>query len=78
MNVTEIVKDNKAFFSHYRSGKLYYVIKNCDLDTLYEFPIDVTDTADIGNATFGMEFKAITLMRYIRKAIANDSLVSLL
>lgn len=77
MNITDIVKNNIAEFNFYRGGKLYYTIRNTDGVALWEFPIDVTDTNDIGNAVFGTSFKAITLMRYIRKAIASESLVEI-
>ena len=77
MDITTIVKNNRAIFAHYRSGKMYYNVTNSDGVALWEFPIDITDTVDIGGATLLPEYKAITLMRYIRKAIASDSLVQL-
>lgn len=79
--VTDVInaetKENKAKFSFYRSGKLYYTVVDAAGKALWEFPVDVTDTNDIGEATFEAEFKVITLMRYVRKAIANDSLIKL-
>lgn len=79
--ITDIInketKDNVAIFSFYRSGKMYYNIVDTTGKALWEFPVDVTNTDDIGNAVFPREIKAITLMRYIRKAIESDSLVSL-
>lgn len=77
MEITTIVKNNRAVFAHYRSGKMYYSVVNQDGKALWEFPIDITDTNDIGSATLLPEYKAITLMRYIRKAIASDSLIQL-
>ena len=32
---------------------------------------------DVGTSTFFAEYKGITLMRYIRKALLNDSLVKI-
>ena len=77
MEITTIVKNNRAVFVHYKTGKMYYNVINQDGKALWEFPIDITDTNDIGSATLLPEYKAITLMRYIRKAIASDSLVQL-
>ena len=77
MEITTIVKNNRAVFAHYRNGKIYYRIVNQDGKALWEFPIDITDTNDIGSASLLPEYKAITLMRYIRKAIASDSLIQL-
>jgi hypothetical protein len=77
MKMLEIVKNNKAKFSFYRSGMLYYDIINNDGKVLFVFPIDIFNKEDIGNATFSAEYKAITLMRYIRKAKENDTLIQL-
>lgn len=71
--VTEIVKNNVANFEYYRDGSLYYSIRMED-GSLYQFPIDVTNTIDIGNATFDTPMKAITLMRYINKAIKENTI----
>ena len=60
-----IVRDgNKARFSHYRDGNFYYVVNV--QDKAYSFPIPIED---VKGTTFFAEFKAITLMRWIRKAI---------
>lgn len=81
MKVTDIINkntsDHKAVFSHYRSGKLYYNVVDEKGNPLYEFPVDVTDTNDIGDTSFESEHKAITMMRYIRKAISNESIMQL-
>ena len=73
-NLTEIVKDNTARFVHAIAGVLYYQIDLKD-DLHLQFPVDMNDRGDIGTATFEATHKAITLMRYIRKAITNDELV---
>lgn len=41
-------------------------------DVVVEFPIDMND---VGTTTFVASYKPITLMRYIRKAIANETLL---
>jgi len=70
MNIKEIVKDNRVYFSFYRAGYLYY---NVTVNSIkYVFPVPVED---IGDATFLYEDKAILLMRYIKKALDNGSFV---
>jgi len=70
--VKEIVKDNTAKYLYCEASCLIYEIKVGDL--IYEFPIDVSDRKDIGNAIFNRTHKAITLMRYINKAIKAQTL----
>ena len=70
MSILEIIKNNKVTFSFYRAGNLYY---NITADgKKYQFPVPIED---IGQATFLAEHKAITLMRYIRKAVKNKTFV---
>lgn len=76
MDIKTIVKDNIAKFSYYRDGMLIYdVIDHETNSPRWTFPVDIRNTADIGNASFPSEIKAITLMRYIRKAIDSQSIV---
>jgi hypothetical protein len=70
--LTNIVKGNTANFSFYNDDKLFYVILSAEYR--YEFPIDLTDKDDIGDAKFEASYNAIMLMRYIRKAIANQTI----
>ncbi len=81
IKITDIINKNtsehKAMFSHYRKGKLYYNVVDHTGKALYEFPVDITDTADIGDTSFMSEYKAITMMRYIRKAIDADTILKL-
>lgn len=74
----EIVSDRErmAKFSHAISGVLYYKVTTDD-GSIFMFPIDMNDKEDVGTATFDSEIKAITLMRYIRKSIENNSLFKL-
>lgn len=72
MNIKELVKDkNIARFSFYRQGNLWYTVKDIPNGNYFRFPVPVSDT---GNATFGMEERAIHLMRWIRKAIEENTI----
>ena len=74
MSIKEIVTlKNPAKFSHAIAGVLYYTIDA--EDKIIMFPIDMNDKDDVGTTTFEAEYKPITLMRYIRKAIEKDELV---
>jgi hypothetical protein len=65
--------NNKAIFTHYESGCLYYEVDSEKYK--YIFPVDVTNKEDIGLAQFKATEKAIHLMRYVRKAAENHSLI---
>lgn len=70
MNIKDIVKNNAASFSFYRAGHLYYEVV---VDgQRYRFPVSLED---LGTATLLAEHKAITLMRYIRKAVEDHTFV---
>lgn len=62
----------KAKFDFARAGVLYYTVSTDDAD--YTFSIDMNNTDDVGAANFFAEYKPITLTRYIRKAIGNNTL----
>jgi hypothetical protein len=70
LTLKEIVKDNRVYFSHYRAGHLYYTVTV--KEQKYNFPVPIDD---IGDATFLNEDKAIIMMRYIRKAMADSTFV---
>ena len=70
--ITEIVKGNTAKYLFCEASCLVYEVKVKDLT--YEFSIDMSDRKEIGNAVFNRTHKAITLMRYIRKAIKEETL----
>lgn len=76
MKVIDIVRDrNKiANFSYFCGGNLYYTVEY-DGD-MYQFPID-TDPKEVGSTPFDKEIKAITLMRYIRKAIQDEEFIKI-
>ncbi len=63
----DIVKGTTAKLAYCKGGKLYYKVRV--ENTIYTFPIDVTDIGEVGNATFELEDKASIFMRYISKAI---------
>lgn len=74
MTLKEIVtSSNFAEFSHAIAGVLYYKVRIGDKEVL--FPIDMNNKDDVGTTTFESSYRPITLMRYIRKAIDNGSLV---
>ena len=55
------------------AGVLYYTIETKDKTIM--FPINMNNKDDVGTTTFEAEYKPITLMRYIRKAIENNELI---
>lgn len=72
MKIADLIKDNTVAFNRYRKGFLYYTI--IYEKEIYEFPVEIED---IGDATFNSVKKAILLMRYIRKAMAENTLVKI-
>lgn len=78
MNIKELIKGNFVKFDSYRQGNFYYKIIKSEqtalrgesIAYLFTVPID-----DIGTATLLSEDKAITFMRWIRKAINDNTLV---
>lgn len=69
--ITEIVKGNLARFSHYRSGVMYYTII-LEEGSKYTFPVYLNDISDV---TLYAEVKAIMLIKYVRSAIRDGTLV---
>lgn len=75
ITIKEAVTNSTARFSHAIAGVLYYnLFVN---DDVYQFPIDMNDKEDVGTTTFVNEYRGITLMRYIRKAIESENLVKI-
>jgi len=73
-SLKEIVKDNTAVLTHVCEGKVYYEIKV--KDSIYQLEID--SKANEWKATYLYpEFKAITLMRWIRKGFENGKLIQI-
>ena len=76
MTLKEIVTlPAEAKFVHAIAGTLYYRITTDDV--VVEFPIDMNDKDDVGTTTFVASYKPITLMRYIRKAMKNETLITI-
>ena len=74
MTLKEIVTlPAEAKFTHAIAVTLYYRITTDNI--VVEFPIDMNDKDDVGTTTFVASYKPITLMRYIRKAIENGTLI---
>jgi hypothetical protein len=61
-----VANKNMARFSHYRDGYFFYTVEV--EGKRYSFPISLEEAK---GATLFAEFKAITLMRWIRKALAD-------
>ena len=70
MDIKDIVKDNAAVFSFLRAGYAYYIVTVDGIG--YEFPVSLQD---VGGASLFARMKAITLMRYIRKALEDGTFV---
>lgn len=77
MNIKDIVKDNMVNFSRYRQGIMYYtilVMRDMYNGEVYEFPVPLSD---VGDATLESSDKAIYFMRYIRKAMEDDTFINI-
>lgn len=82
--LSDFVKDTLACFRYYREGYLYYNITifrdgkgaiskvNPESMEYWMFPIPIDDTK---GATFDNMCKSIELMRWIRKALSNGTMV---
>lgn len=60
-NVKELIKNQKAHFTHYQDGNMYYTTTNG-----FEFPIPLDD---MKGGVFNNEHEAINLMRWVRKHV---------
>jgi len=70
-SIKDLIKNNTASFSHMLAAHDILVYKLNYMGFTYEFGIPVSD---LGEATVSREEKAITLMRYLRKAMEKDQL----
>lgn len=72
LTVSQFVKgNNNVTFHHYRQKILYYLVRN-DTNKIFSFPVPIED---LEGATVHASEKALTMMRYIRKAIAEGTLI---
>jgi hypothetical protein len=81
MKITDFVaKDRYCYFRYYRKGFFYYSVIKVVQDTervfisTYQFPIPLDD---LGDATLQQKEKSTFLMRYIRKALEEGTLVKM-
>ena len=74
MNITSFVKNNTVSFSRLRHGVVYYNVKNTETQDMYQFPVPLED---IGDATLEATDKAMMFMRYIRKAMEDNTFVKI-
>lgn len=76
MTIKELVKGNFVRFDNYRQGFFTYILRVGDFENYvdYQFPVPIDD---IGTATMLAEDKAITFMRWIRKAQEDKTLIKI-
>lgn len=78
MNIKDLVsKEHVVSFDSFRAGFFYYNVYNVNktpTGDVYQFTVPIED---IGNATLLATDKAITFMRWIRKAIADNTLTKI-
>lgn len=67
-------RENTVEFGCFRQGYFYYNVADDNTGLEYQFPIPIED---IGTATLESRDKAITFMRWIRKAILDKTLIKL-
>lgn len=67
-------RENMVEFSFFRQGYFYYEVQDYNTGVEYNFPIPIED---IGTATLKARDKAITFMRWIRKAIQDKTLIKI-
>ncbi len=68
--IKEIVKNNMTNFSFLRGENAYYTVAVGSAKYIY--PVNLED---LGGASIFAEMKAITMMRYIRKALTDGTFV---
>lgn len=74
LSIKELVKDNQVHFDSFRQGTFYYKLI-VSLDEGYKRYLFTVPIDDIGTATLLKEDKAITYMRWIRKALEDKTLI---
>lgn len=75
MNFTikDLVKGNFCEFSYYRKGFAYYTI--AFEENKYIFPVELIT---VGDGNLNKIDKALTLMKWIREAISNNTFIRVL
>jgi len=82
ITLKQAITNTIAKFDHAIAGVLYYKLfvhegVNKEDEGVYLFSIDMNDKDDVGTATFESEYKGITMMRYLRKAIDKEELIKI-
>lgn len=67
-------RENMVEFSFFRSGHFFYEVQDYNTGVEYQFPVPIED---IGSATLTARDKAITFMRWIRKAMQDKTLIKI-
>lgn len=67
-----VAHGNQVLFQFYRQGFFHYSVQDFETGKWFDFQIPLDD---IGTATMHYADKAITYMRWIRKAIADNTLI---
>ena len=75
ITLKEAITDSTAKFDHAIAGVLYYALF-VGTDQ-YQLCIDMNDKDDVGTTSFDAEYKGITLMRYIRKGMKDETFVKI-
>lgn len=76
LKVADFVKEsNRVYFSKYKNGNFYYLVKKLKDMKYYEFPVPIND---IGEGTLLASDRALTFIRWINQAILDKTLVKYL
>lgn len=67
-----VAHGNTVLFNFFRQGHFHYSVQDFETGKWFDFQIPLED---IGTATMEYSDKAITYMRWIRKAIADGTLI---
>ena len=75
VSIKNLIKDNIVVFDMFRDNIFFYSVKDKETETDYVFPVPLSDitNSDV-TATLPASDKAIFFMRWIRKAIENETL----
>lgn len=67
-------RKNMVEFSFFRQGHFFYEVQDDNTGVEYQFPVPIED---VGSATIMALDKAITFMRWIRKAMQDKTLIKI-
>ena len=73
MNIKDFIfTGSTCAFKYYRAQHAYFQVYNITDKRMYTFPVPLDD---VGNGTLHSTEKALTLMRWIRKAIEDGTMI---